>query len=174
MSIISTENDPLHLAIAASYLGQSETEAANKSPFIRSIWQRFGASWLLGQPWCGGFVALCLDAAKLPYVKNYFRALAWVDYGGACVLPHLGCIAILERKGGGHVAFVVGEIFISGVLHYVLLGGNQGDKVSLITVKATDIKCFRAVPDGQAKHHPTAYTAEWLKVANAGTGGQYV
>lgn len=143
---------PPHIGIAAQYLGQRETEAMNKSPFIRSIWARFGVGWLLGQPWCGGFVAHCLDVCSLPYVKTFYRALDWAKYGGGQIAPHEGCIGVIRRKGGGHVGFIVGQTIIAGELFYLLLGGNQGDSVSVVTVKSSDFECYRSVPDGLTKY----------------------
>lgn len=149
-ALIQTPDTPPHLATAASLIGLRET-ALNDSPFIRSIWARLNIPWLKNAPWCGGFVAYCLDAWKIPYQKSPYRALEWVNYGGACVLPHLGCIAVLKRKGGGHVAFVIGCRIIAGESWLLLLGGNQGDAVSITPVRESSVECFRAVPDGLKK-----------------------
>ncbi|MFZ2996674.1 MAG: TIGR02594 family protein, partial [Sphingobium sp.] len=39
-----------------------------------------------------------------------------------------GAILVFDREGGGHVAFYVGE----DASHYHVLGGNQGDCVSIM------------------------------------------
>lgn len=60
--------------------------------------------------------------------KNWMRARAWADWGIRLSAPVLGCIVVFERQGGGHVGFVVGRT-VRGDL--VVLGGNQGNKVSI-------------------------------------------
>lgn len=165
-ALIQAPDTPAHLAVAANLIGQRES-ALNDSPFIRSLWARLNIPWLKNAPWCGGFVAYVLDVCKLPYQKSPYRALEWANYGGACALPHLGCVAVMERKGGGHVAFVVGGRVIAGEQWYLLLGGNQGDAVSIMAVKESSIKCYRAVPDGLQKAKVPLYPYSYF--ANAKT-----
>lgn len=146
----ATPYPPLHVTIAHFEIGQRELFGKNDSLFIRGLWQSLAKNWqwLLGQPWCGAFVAKCLKDAGLPVIKTYYRAKDWAQYGGPIATPELGCIAVLERKGGGHVAFVVGMTSQGQLL---LLGGNQDDSVSIIKVPSGDVLCYRSVPDGQVK-----------------------
>jgi hypothetical protein len=48
---------------------------------------------------------------------------------GASVLAP-GAVLVFEREGGGHVGFYVGE----DSTHYHVLGGNQGDAVSIVRI----------------------------------------
>ncbi len=141
---------PTHVTIAQSSIGQRETDGANDSGFIRGLWQSLTKNWqwLRGQPWCGAFVADCLKGASLPIIEEYYRAKAWALYGNPIATHEFGCIAVLERTGGGHVAFVVGMTSQGQTL---LLGGNQGNAVSIIKVNPSDVLCYRSVPDGQTK-----------------------
>ena len=41
----------------------------------------------------------------------------------------VGCVVVYERKGGGHVGFVVGKDQKGNLM---TLGGNQGDRVSVL------------------------------------------
>lgn len=79
-------------------------------------------------PWCGVFAAHCLQAAKLPYPKDYYRALAYANMPVKLSRPAYGCIVVFRREGGGHVGFVVGQDLAG---HLMVLGGNQGDKVCI-------------------------------------------
>ena len=80
-------------------------------------------------PWCAAFVGWCL---RMAMVEGTGRANArsYVNWGKRCD-ARLGGIAVLWRgqPNGwqGHVGFLVGEE--SGNL--LILGGNQGDAVSI-------------------------------------------
>jgi uncharacterized protein (TIGR02594 family) len=71
-----------------------------------------------------------MQEAGLPYPEYYMRAKAWTDYGSLLRRDLLapGAILVFDRAGGGHVGFYVGED--SG--HYYVLGGNQGNTVSIM------------------------------------------
>ena len=49
--------EPSYLTAARRDIGQRETLGPNDSKWIRGMWAKFSAGWLLGQPWCGGAVA---------------------------------------------------------------------------------------------------------------------
>ena len=53
---------------------------------------------------------------------------AWVDAGERLTAPAYGCIVVFNRTGGGHVGFVVGRDREGNLM---VLGGNQGNKVSI-------------------------------------------
>jgi len=79
-------------------------------------------------PWCGTFVAHCMWHAGYAVPKFWMRAKEWASWGRALDIPVVGCIVVLERNGGGHVGFVVGQDDRGNLL---VLGGNQGNKVSI-------------------------------------------
>jgi uncharacterized protein (TIGR02594 family) len=56
------------------------------------------------------------------------RAKAWAEWGSRLSAPIPGCIVVFERQGGGHVGFVVGR---TAKGHLMVLGGNQGNRVSI-------------------------------------------
>lgn len=114
--------------IAATFVGERETAGPNDSPFIRRMLASLQANWLLGQPWCGVFTAMCMQRAGLTYPKDYYRARAWEQWGSALARPCYGCVVVFTRTGGGHVGFVIGER-ADGML--MVLGGNQGDAVNV-------------------------------------------
>lgn len=121
-------NEPLWVTTARLDIGQRETTGPNDSPWLRRMLAKLGASWLVGQPWCGSVLAAWMQAAGCEPAKNYFRARAWLDWGVTLNTPHIGCVVVFERTGGGHVGLVVGETPDGRLM---VLGGNQGNTVSV-------------------------------------------
>lgn len=141
---MSTE--PAYLTIARRDIGLREIKGPKHAGRIVQMLQRLGAWWRDDEtPWCGVAVGAWLTAAGLPIPKHYYRALAWADYGNGLALPRQGAIAVLTRKGGGHVALVTGAT--PDYKHVRLLGGNQGDAVSEAWFPAARVTAYR-VPLG--------------------------
>ena len=90
-------------------------------------------------PWCGVFVAHCLEEAGRPIPQHWYRASAYATYGTKLSKAAYGSIAVLTRTGGGHVAFVVGK---DAKGNYLLLGGNQGNQVSISAFAPARISAF--------------------------------
>lgn len=120
--------DPLWVREARLDIGQTERLGPNDSDWIRRMWAAVRGTWLLGQPWCGGAVALWMQRAGLPFPKDYFRAKAWLSWGRTLLEPRVGAVAIFEREGGGHVGLVVGEDTRGRLM---ILGGNQSNRISI-------------------------------------------
>ena len=115
-------------------LGITETRGAANNPLIIGWGRRLRISYTDDEiPWCGLFVAHCtgsqLPAEPLPV--NPLGARNWARFGIACAIPQPGAIMVFWRKslasGLGHVAFYIGEDAAS----FHVLGGNQGDTVSV-------------------------------------------
>lgn len=122
-------SEPDWLIEARRHLGVAETPGPRHTPVIQSWLHKLRAWWQDDEtPWCGVFVAACMDTVGHILPKNWMRARAWADWGIRLSAPVLGCIVVFERQGGGHVGFVVGRT-VRGDL--VVLGGNQGNKVSI-------------------------------------------
>jgi uncharacterized protein (TIGR02594 family) len=67
-------------------------------------------------------------------------AKSWMHWGKELDPPVEGCIAVFTRDGGlGHVGFFLSE---SGT-NIKLLGGNQGDKVSISDHPKSSLLGFR-------------------------------
>lgn len=114
--------------IARKDIGATESLGPNDSPLIRKIWAKFRGSWLLGQPWCGGAMAYWMEQCGITYPKAYYRAKDWLKWGRTVAYPCVGCVVVFSRKGGGHVAIVVGKDERGRLM---CLGGNQGNKVCI-------------------------------------------
>ena len=83
--------------------------------------------------WCGCFVAWVMDKAGYDIATEAFRAKEWMNRwpaGRRIEKPIYGAVAVMVRKGGGHVGFVMGSI--PGKPHLLaILGGNQSDEVNV-------------------------------------------
>lgn len=131
---------PIWVAIAESDLGVREELGPNDSAWIRRMWSRLAGSWLLGQPWCGGALAYWMQGAGIAYPRAYYRARAWLDWGIHLTTAVPGCVAVFDRAGGGHVGIVVGINMLGQLL---VLGGNQGDAVSIAPFLQSRVLGFR-------------------------------
>lgn len=118
-----------YLDIARSYIGLREVPGVQHNSTIQKWLTDLKAWWKDDEtPWCGVFVAACLQQVKLPYPKEYYRARSYIDFGAHCPVDRLGCIVVLSRQGGGHVGFATGKTKDGKYLR--ILGGNQGNSVS--------------------------------------------
>ena len=111
------------------WIGVAEIPGAGHEPKIQA-WIRSLRGWWSDDetPWCGVFAAHCMRMAQIQLPKHWYRAKAWMEWGIELEEPLIGSVAIFDRRGGGHVGFVVGRI-APGVL--AILGGNQGNQVSI-------------------------------------------
>jgi len=124
-------SEPSWLKIARSYEGLKEIPGPRHNQTIIRWLGKLKAWWSDDEtPWCGVFVAHCMQEANLPYPKFYMRAKAWSDYGSLLRRDRLapGAILVFDRAGGGHVGFYVGE----DAGHYFVLGGNQANAVNVM------------------------------------------
>lgn len=137
--------DPPWLAYARTLIGVREIPGAKHSPVIMGWIARLGAK-VLGikvtddeTAWCGTFVAHVMQQSALGAPPIAVRASAWGDYGRGLLNPRLGCIMVFKRPGGGHVGFYVGEDDVA----YHILGGNQGNAVSIIRMAKSRMTAMR-------------------------------
>lgn len=129
----ASSGDPAWIIEAKARIGQREIKGPKHNSWIANGWARLGAKWFNNDetPWCGFFVAHCMDKAGLDYPDGglFARAKAWLDWGTACS-PCYGAVVVFGRTGGGHVGFLVGE---DGG-YYRVLGGNQSDAVNIMKI----------------------------------------
>lgn len=122
--------DPPWLIEAKKNFGVKEIPGPTHNSKISAWLSKLGAWWSDDEtPWCGVFVAHCLQMASLPFPRAFYRALSWSDYGSLLRRDRLapGAILVFDRKGGGHVGFYIGE----DRNHYYVLGGNQSNAVNV-------------------------------------------
>ena len=122
---------------ARHYIGVAEVKGLRHNPIIIGMLKDMGkysneakAWWLEDEtPWCGLFTGWILGESGRYVVKEWYRAKDWADSNmNRLNAPAYGAIAVLDRAGGGHVGFVVGQ---DGKGNIMLLGGNQGDMVKI-------------------------------------------
>lgn len=128
--------EPAWLIAARAKLGTREAAGGANNGTIIGWAKRLGTK-VLGiaynadsVPWCGVFVAACMQEAGIAPAPIAVRAKSWATWGanlGVSVLSP-GAVLVFEREGGGHVGFYVGE----DSTHYHVLGGNQSDAVNVM------------------------------------------
>jgi uncharacterized protein (TIGR02594 family) len=75
--------------------------------------------------WCGTYVNYVMKVSGYKTFSTSFRAKDWAKYGKKVSIPIYGSIGVKSRKGGGHVAFVMGVDNVKKPKYVYMLGGNQ-------------------------------------------------
>lgn len=136
------QHEPKWLTVARSLIGTREIPGPAHNSFVAKAWGRLGATWFNDDetPWCGLFVAHCIDAAglEIPKPSQFPRAKAWLAWGKDSQ-PVLGAVAVFGRTGGGHVGFAVGE----SANELYILGGNQSNAVTITPISKGRLLGFR-------------------------------
>lgn len=122
---------------ALNEMGESEVSGSKANPRILAYFKAskfWGTDDSGGQnAWCGSFVSWVMKQNNVEPVKNAFRAKEWASFGKKIDKPLYGAIGIKTRRGGGHVAFVVGQSADGNSLF--MLGGNQNNTVNVTKYK---------------------------------------
>jgi uncharacterized protein (TIGR02594 family) len=154
MSEVSgTANNEKILAMA-DYIGRTFPEQAAYANSYRAD----------SIPWCGLTVAYCLARTGLrsPFgdtdVERWLWARSFADDENFTVLkvPRLGCVVVLTRSGGGHVAFYEST---SGS-NYMLRGGNQSDAISLAPFPKSNVLALVWPKEGGTPPPPSPSAAK--------------
>lgn len=80
--------------------------------------------------WCGLFAAIVVHRAGKRSVAAPLWARNWSKFGAGVTEAGLGDVLVFARGSGGHVGFYVAE----DATAYHVLGGNQGNRVSVARV----------------------------------------
>jgi uncharacterized protein (TIGR02594 family) len=132
---------PPWLIIAEQYIGLREIPGEPTAPIIARWLQQLGAWWNDDEtPWCGVAMAAWMQEAGIVVPDAWYRAKAWTTWGVPLEAPSLGCVVVFTRKGGGHVGLVVGTDQQGRLL---VLGGNQGDAVSVAAFSTERVIAYR-------------------------------
>lgn len=133
--------DPQWLAIARPLVGLHEIKGAAHAPEILEMWRAIKRSGIQSDevPWCAAFVGSCLERAGVRS-SRFESAKSYLDWGVRLSSPVHGCIVVFSREGGAHVGFVVGRDEQDNLL---VLGGNQGDAVSIKTFPRDRVTGYR-------------------------------
>jgi uncharacterized protein (TIGR02594 family) len=132
---LSREGGPKMLVEALRLHGTRETAGPGNTPEIMAWAHEMGGDLARvftadAIPWCGLFMAIVAKRAGKPGCAQPLWARAWASWGQASPRASLGDVLVFVRRGGGHVGLYVGD---DGT-HYHVLGGNQGNAVSIIRI----------------------------------------
>jgi len=149
---------PDYLIHARKDIGLREIKGPSHAARIIQAFSIIGHPWLNTDEhaWCAGILGAWFKEKGLSIPKNAFRALSWAEYGYP-VGVMLGAIAVITRKGGGHVGLVTGITKDGKAVR--VLGGNQGDMVCESWFPIERITTFRC---------PLGYTLSSAPIAVLG------
>lgn len=134
---------PAWMAAAWAEIGQREVGGSADNARIRSFFREVGQPPSLHDEvaWCAAFVGACLERAGHASTRS-LMARSYLRWGEKTDDGRFGAIAVLSRgsdPAAGHVGFLVGET----EAHVILLGGNQGDAVSVAAYPRLRLLGFR-------------------------------
>jgi len=118
---------PWYLA-AQRELGVTEIAGGKHNSRIVEYFAKAGHANITSDevPWCSAFACAVMELSGIRS-PNSLWALDWLKWGVPLRYAQVGCVVVLTREGGGHVAFFVR--FSDDGRHVLLLGGNQANKV---------------------------------------------
>lgn len=99
-------------------------------------------------PWCAGFVGSVLQSSGLKGTDS-LMAKSYLNFGTATDKPKQGDLVVLNRGNNpqfGHVGFFSGYDEQGNIK---VLGGNQGNSVSVKAFSPKQLAGFRSIPSGQ-------------------------
>ena len=141
------ESGPKHLLEALRHYGVKEKTGALDNLIILSWAQHLNVLKIFTSdeiPWCGLFLGYCMHMVGRDPPEKFYRANQWTNWGAMCGGgPSLGDVLVFVRDGGGHVGLYVGEGKVKGVNVYWVLGGNQGDAVSIVPIERSRLSSCR-------------------------------
>ena len=134
---IVQKKDPPWMKLAMSRIGVKEKSGPKSNKEILGwaavVGGKVFRSFTNDQiPWCGLFIAWVFAEVGIKPVKDSLWARNWANFGKNLqkVGPCYGCVMVFKRGKGGHVGLYHSE---SGA-YYNIVGGNQGDSVSIARV----------------------------------------
>lgn len=134
--------EPKWLTLARAELGVREGAGAANNPRVLAYYKDAGHEEVDHDDvaWCAAFVGAMLHRAGLP-TSGSLAARSYLTWGKGISKPYPGCIAVFKRGKSwqGHVAFYLSQ----GEAGIQVLGGNQGDAVSIMRMKPSDLLGYR-------------------------------
>lgn len=160
--------DPAWLKEARRHIGVAEVAGAQHNPVVLGYFAKAGFPEIDSDEtaWCAAFVNAMLETAGYDGSKS-LAARSFMNWGREVKRPYPGCIAVLTRGNPrgweGHVGFYVAERGDK----IKLLGGNQGNAVSLQEFPRAQLLGYRE-PAQLSKSRTVRASA--LGIVAAGTG----
>lgn len=146
---------PLIWRIASAEIGVKEIKGAQHNPRILEYHQATSLQATDDEtPWCAAFVSWCIELAGGTSTRSA-AARSYLGWGVRVERPQVGDVVVLKRgtkPWQGHVGFFSGY-----ENEYVwVLGGNQGDEVSVKPYPVSDVLGYRRAP----RNHEHIYDLE--------------
>jgi uncharacterized protein (TIGR02594 family) len=91
---------------------------------------------------CGLYIAIVMKRGNREVVKDPLWARNWAKFGVKVDSPMLGDLLVFSRGSGGHVGLYIFE----NSTHYAVLGGNQGNSVSIVMIAKNRLIASRRPP----------------------------
>lgn len=134
-------DEPKWIELARRMIGLHEIKGLQNNPEIVAMWKDIKRGGIKDDdtPWCAAFAGAMLERAFIPS-SRFESAASYLKWGTPLGAPVYGCIVVFTRDGGGHVGFVVGKDSADRLL---VLGGNQGDQVSIKTFSRDRVSGYR-------------------------------
>lgn len=150
---MSTE--PRWIGQARKLIGLRETKGSDHTPEIVAMWREIRRGGIRDDetPWCAAFVGSMLERAGVES-SRFEGAKSYLTWGIRLAEPVYGCVVVFSRAGGGHVGFVVGQDHAGNLL---VLGGNQGDEVSIRTFARDRVVGYRWPVGEPINNEPLAF-----------------
>lgn len=135
-----------YLPIALGELGIRETPGPRSTPRIDSYLAATRGPvppHADETPWCAAFVSWVLEQAGIHSTRSK-AAISYYSWGVDIAVPRLGCIVVLTRSDplndrAAHVGFYIATIGD----RVLILGGNQGNAVSIQAYPASRVMAYR-------------------------------
>jgi uncharacterized protein (TIGR02594 family) len=136
---LSKEPAPRMLLEGLKTFGTLEAPGAEDNPVIMGWAREIGIKRIEDAftsdavPWCGLWMAVIAHRAGKPVNANALWARSWLTWGNKVSgEPKLGDVLVFRRgQTSGHVGEYVGE----DAHAYHVIGGNQGDAVSITRIE---------------------------------------
>ena len=147
---------PAWMEFAWSEIGQIEVAGDADNPRISDFYRDAGHPEVVHDEvaWCAAFVGACLKRSKVGGSTSLL-ARSYLDWGAPITTGKFGAIAIFSRgddASSGHVAFYLD----SDDSRVFVLGGNQGDAVSVAVMERGRLLGLRWPADASAITDPAA------------------
>lgn len=135
------------MELALKEIGTLEGKGSANNPKVVAYYKDAGFPGVTQDAvaWCAAFVGAILARSGNPNTHS-LMALTYEKFGVPLVTPIYGCIAVKKRKGAASWNRHVGFVVAANKEKIWLVGGNQGDAVSIAAFPRADFTAFRWLP----------------------------
>jgi uncharacterized protein (TIGR02594 family) len=131
--------EPVWIRWARQHLGQKEVPGPGDNPVI-AAWYHLTtldkSMWHDATAWCAVFINAALMLNNIKTIRSA-RAVDWMEWGETADTPQKGDVVVFEwADGSHHVAFYLAD---AGNGRIQVIGGNQGDAVTITTFPKTSV-----------------------------------